>query len=123
MGLAQEPEQPQQRSAPAQEGDAEVKGEEELEDGSSQVGSVLSLNKMVLFIKSVFMRINHFIKRCVCVTVNISCKSYISVCEIFLHLDFMLTKQQRKVRSCSLSFPAASAQLVVPVDFLLLCFS
>uniref|UniRef100_A0A3B5KUW0 protein-serine/threonine phosphatase n=1 Tax=Xiphophorus couchianus TaxID=32473 RepID=A0A3B5KUW0_9TELE len=46
VGLAQEPEQPQQRSAPAQEGDAEVKGEEELEDGSSQVGSVLSLNKM-----------------------------------------------------------------------------
>ncbi|XP_027901507.1 protein phosphatase Slingshot homolog 2 isoform X1 [Xiphophorus couchianus] len=36
VGLAQEPEQPQQRSAPAQEGDAEVKGEEELEDGSSQ---------------------------------------------------------------------------------------
>ncbi|XP_043974841.1 protein phosphatase Slingshot homolog 2 isoform X1 [Gambusia affinis] len=36
VGLAQEPEQPQQRSPPVQEGDAEVKGEEELEDGSSQ---------------------------------------------------------------------------------------
>ncbi|XP_008424266.1 protein phosphatase Slingshot homolog 2 isoform X1 [Poecilia reticulata] len=36
VGLAQEPEQPQQRLAPAQEGDAEVKGEEEPEDGSSQ---------------------------------------------------------------------------------------
>ncbi|XP_054884509.1 protein phosphatase Slingshot homolog 2 isoform X2 [Poeciliopsis prolifica] len=36
VGLAQEPEQPQQRSAPTQEGDAEVKGEEELEDDGSQ---------------------------------------------------------------------------------------
>uniref|UniRef100_A0A3B3VG10 protein-serine/threonine phosphatase n=1 Tax=Poecilia latipinna TaxID=48699 RepID=A0A3B3VG10_9TELE len=50
VGLAQEPEQLQQRLAPAQEGDAQVKGEEEPEDGRSQVGSVLSLNKMSLFI-------------------------------------------------------------------------